>query len=213
MAMDAPCLHTIPNAIEYTAAAADAGTAAAGGVRGAPELRVFAPRAAFAPPNGRLLLVADFKQFELRMMLHFAGDAALCDALIGADAVGDPFVLLAARWCAKAPGAVTEAERTRAKSITYALLYGKGTHSLAHDMGFSVAEAVALVDAFKASVPGVTAWLARVVAEAREKEPEPYVSTLAGRRRALPHLNAQVSPCMRPCDALVRLWVRAVSVC
>jgi DNA polymerase theta len=193
MAMDYPCLHTVPKIISFEAA------------RGArPAQRFLAPRAAFVPPPGRRLLVADFKQFELRMMLHFAGDAALTASLIGGAASGDPFTLLAARWCNKAHAAdVSEAERTWAKSIAYGLLYGKGTHSLAVDLGVPVAEAAVLVDNFRTSLPGISTWLERVLVDARARAPEPYVLTLAGRRRALPALQAEVR-CAAPCCARLR---------
>ena len=187
--MDAPCLHTIPNAVSYFATEPDQAMPAP------PRTLLFAPRAAFAPPPGRLLLVCDLKQFELRMALHFAGDAALADALVGPSAAGDPMTLMAARWCRKAPADVSADERTWAKSIVYGLLYGKGTYSIAAENGIDPEAALKLVASFKASMQSVTDWLARVPAEARARQPEAFVQTLAGRRRPLPALHAQARAC------------------
>ena len=182
MAMDDPSLHTVQKALTYAA------PHAVPGAPPRPPLRM-APRAAFAPAAGRVLLLADYKQAELRIMLHHAGDGALTAELLDGE---DPFIKLAARWCRKAPGAVSDAERTWAKSIAYGLLYGKGIHTLANELCIPVVEAEALVEAFKASMPGVTRWLDRVVAEARQQPGQPFVTTVAGRQRPLQHLLSTV---------------------
>jgi hypothetical protein len=52
-------------------------------------------RAAFVAPPGWVLLGADYKQLELRLMAHFSGDSILLSALSSA---ADPFVELAANW-------------------------------------------------------------------------------------------------------------------
>ena len=88
--------------------------------------------------------------------------------------------------------AVSDAERTWAKSIAYGLLYGKGIHTLANELCIPVVEAEALVEAFKVSMPGVTQWLDRVVAEARQQPGQPFVTTVAGRRRPLQNLLSTV---------------------
>ena len=53
-------------------------------------------RRAFAPPPGFLLLSADYRQIELRVLAHFSGDEGLCATL--ADPSFDPFVQLASKW-------------------------------------------------------------------------------------------------------------------
>lgn len=43
-----------------------------------------------------MVLAADYKQIELRLMAHFSSDAALCALL--RNPAQDPFILLAAEW-------------------------------------------------------------------------------------------------------------------
>ena len=174
--MDEPSLHNIPHARQFALGAAA-------------RKHTLALRAAFAPAAGRVLLVADYRQFELRMMLHFAGDAELTARLIGPDAPCDPFKGLAALWCRKAVSAVTEDERAWAKTVSYGLLYGKAVSTMAFDLGIDVAQAQLMMDAFKESLPAVGAWLKRCVDEARQQD-TPCVTTIAGRRRMLPDLVA-----------------------
>jgi DNA polymerase-1 len=180
LAMDEPSLHNVPHARQFTL-----GSAA--------RKHTLALRAAFAPARGRVLLLADYRQFELRMMLHFAGDAALTARLVGPDAPCDPFKGLAALWCRKAVDAVTEDERAWAKTVSYGLLYGKAVSTMAFDLDIDVAQAQIMVDAFKESLPAVRAWLKRCVDEAREQD-LPGVTTIAGRRRMLPDLIAVRAP-------------------
>ena len=179
LAMDEPSLHNIPHARQFTLGAAG----------GAQRQHTLALRAAFAPPAGRVLLLADYRQFELRMMLHFAGDAELTARLVGPAAPCDPFQGLAALWCRKLVTTVTDAERHWAKTVSYGLLYGKGVSTMAFDLGIDVAQAQVMVDAFKESLPAVGAWLKHCVEASRQQE-MPCVTTIGGRRRMLPDLNA-----------------------
>ena len=175
--MDEPSLHNIPHARHFRLAAAPR------------RQHTLALRSAFAPAAGRVLLLADYRQFELRMMLHFAGDADLTARLVGPEAKCDPFKGLAALWCRKAVDAVTEDERAWAKTVSYGLLYGKAVSTMAFDLDIDVAQAQIMVDAFKESLPAVGAWLKRCVEESREQH-MPGVTTIAGRRRMLPDLVA-----------------------
>ena len=176
LAMDEPSLHNIPHARQF---------ALGSGSR----KHTLALRAAFAPARGKVLLLADYRQFELRMMLHFAGDAELTARLVGPSAPCDPFRGLAALWCGKDAAAVTEDERAWAKTVSYGLLYGKAVSTMAFDLNIDVAQAQLMVDAFKESMPAIKAWLTRCVEDSRQQH-LPGVTTLAGRRRLLPDLIA-----------------------
>ena len=177
LAMDRPSLHNVPHAMAFARHDAAPGDPPA----------QLAPRTAFAARPGTCLLVADFKQFELRMMAHFSSDAGLVELLHQGM---DPFLLLAARWTSKPPGEVSAQERKWAKALSYAMLYGKGYNTLAFEMDISVAQAVRLVESFKTSMPGIEAWRDGVPKAAKGEQPMPAVRTLSGRRRQVPGLDA-----------------------
>lgn len=62
---------------------------------------------------------------------------------------------------------VSQQQRDHAKQLTYGLLYGMGAVKLADELGCSVAEARSAQERFRASLPGIEAWQARVVADCR----------------------------------------------
>ena len=97
-------------------------------------------RSSIVAPPGMVLLSADYKQLELRMMAHLSGDPLLIAMLH--DTNIDPFVQLAAQWLEKESiAAVTPEDRARVKNIAYALLYGMGAAKIAHDLGLKGPEA------------------------------------------------------------------------
>ena len=178
LAMEEPNLQTIPRAV---AVVGDARIRDAG--EGPSSLAV---RGAFRAPAGRVLLSADYKQLELRLAAHLSGDEALLRAFENEQ---DPFGALASRWRGRDPerAAVDESDRAAAKRLAYAALFGGGVSKFAAETRCDEATARALMETFKASVPGVERWRASVVAEAAERTP-PHVVTLGGRRRHLPGL-------------------------
>lgn len=120
LAMEEPSLQTIPRPVEYEGAdapqsahssapasaltPASAAAAAAGGVSGGAAgssgaMQEINIRAAFVAPPGWVLLGADYKQLELRLMAHLSGDQKLLDALRVQGS--DPFVELAVKWLRK----------------------------------------------------------------------------------------------------------------
>jgi hypothetical protein len=124
LAMEEPSLQTIPRPVEYEldatqdALPADApgastvalpavgnsgggsgsGSRSGGGGGGSGGVQQESNiRAAFVAPPGWVLLGADYKQLELRLMAHFSGDEALLWALGSRDQ--DPFVNLGQGVC------------------------------------------------------------------------------------------------------------------
>lgn len=140
-------------------------------------------RRAFIAPPGCCLLSADYKQLELRMAAHLAGDARLRASLHQSD----PFAELAALRRGVAPSQVTPDEREAVKALAYGLLYGKGMLALARDMRCGVEEARQLHDSLWAMMPRVQAWREELLSTCRGLK---YVETLAGRRRPLPLINS-----------------------
>ena len=66
-------------------------------------------------------------------------------------------------------------------------MYGKGAYSLAKDIGVSVKAADAFLKNYLAAVPKVSGYMDKTIADAKACG---YVSTLFGRRRALPALTS-----------------------
>jgi DNA polymerase-1 len=139
-------------------------------------------RAAFVAAPGWRLISADYSQIELRVLAHLAEDAALCDAFARDDDVH-------ARTAADVFGALPPAEGRRlAKVMNYGIVYGMGPARAAREMGVSLAEAEAYIAGYFARYPGVRRFVDETVAGARERG---WVSTVLGRRRYLPELNAR----------------------
>ena len=142
-------------------------------------------RRAFVP--GRedwLLLDADYSQIELRIMAHLSGDEALVSAFRDGD---DIHTATAARVFGVEKQAVDADLRRRAKEINFGIMYGMGVYGLASRLQIPREEARAIIDEYFLKYPGVNAYIARTLAEAREKG---YVTTLMNRRRYLPEIQS-----------------------
>ncbi|PRW44411.1 helicase and polymerase-containing TEBICHI isoform X1 [Chlorella sorokiniana] len=191
LAMDEPNLQCVPKPRAYKVllSPSDAAAAAGSGEDKASghELRTANLRAAFVAPPGCVLLSADYRQIEFRLMAHFSGDEGLC-RIFGDAGGADPFVLLAAQWLGIPASQVTQQQRDHAKQLTYGLLYGMGAAKLADELGCGLEEAKDAQEKFRRSLPGVEAWQARVVQECKRQG---YVETIAGRRRYLPEINSK----------------------
>ena len=85
------------------------------------------------------------------------------------------------------PEDVTPRLRSSAKAINFGIMYGKGAYSLSKDIGVSVKEAEAFLQTYLATFPNIDGYMEKTIADARQCG---YVSTLFGRRRALPELNS-----------------------
>jgi len=77
--------------------------------------------------------------------------------------------------------------RRSAKAVNFGIVYGISAFSLSQDIGVSVAEAKAYMDAYFATFPGVRRYMDEVVEQAKEKG---YVETAYRRRRDLPELKS-----------------------
>ena len=82
---------------------------------------------------------------------------------------------------------VTQNMRRAAKAVNFGIVYGISSFSLSQDLGVTVAEAKAYMDAYFARFPGVKAYMDGVVQKARA---DGYVETMFHRRRALPEIKA-----------------------
>ena len=141
-------------------------------------------RRMFLPAEGCVLVDADYSQIELRLLAHISGDEAMRAAFTSG---GDIHTATAAQVFHVEPAAVTPEMRRSAKAVNFGIVYGISAFSLSQDIGVTVAEAKAYMDAYFATFPGVRRYMDAVVEQARE---DGYVETLFHRRRDLPELKS-----------------------
>ena len=141
-------------------------------------------RRMFVPEEGCVLVDADYSQIELRLLAHMAGDEGMREAFLSG---GDFHAETAAKVFHVARAEVTPEMRRSAKAVNFGIVYGISAFSLSQDIGVSVAEAKAYMEAYFATFPGVRKYMDEVVEKAREMG---YVETLLHRRRDLPELKS-----------------------
>ncbi|MBR1497460.1 MAG: DNA polymerase I [Oscillospiraceae bacterium] len=141
-------------------------------------------RKMFVAPEGKVLVDADYSQIELRLLAHISGD----ENMIAAFRSGEDIHAVTASQVFGIPlDQVTKLQRSHAKAVNFGIVYGISAWSLAQDIGVFPNEAKAYMDAYLEKYHGVRDYQKDIVARARR---DGYVSTLWGRRRALPELKS-----------------------
>ena len=141
-------------------------------------------RAYFIAKPGCVLVDADYSQIELRILAHVTGDEHMQSAFRSGE---DIHRSTAAKIYGIPQSEVTPRLRSSAKAINFGIMYGKGAYSLSKDIGVSVKEADAFLKNYLAAFPKVDGYMEKTIADAKDCG---YVSTLFGRRRALPELSS-----------------------
>lgn len=141
-------------------------------------------RSLFVAPEDHQLLVADYDQIELRVMAMFSQDKQMMRIFRNEE---DIHTGAAALLFKKSLDEVTSEERQIGKGVNFLTAYGGGPHKLANTTGISVDDAREMIEQYYKQFAGLTEWKRHVVETGRKKG---YVSTIAGRRRRLPDLNA-----------------------
>ena len=136
----------------------------------------------FIAASGETLLDADYSQIELRILSHIADDKAMQEAFLTGQ---DIHRSTAAKIYGVSPEQVTSAMRSSAKAVNFGIVYGIGAFSLAKDINVSVKEADAFIKTYLGNFPNVKKYMDSTIEAGRENG---YVTTLYGRRRALPEL-------------------------
>lgn len=142
-------------------------------------------RQAFIPPDGKVLLAADYSQIELRIMAHLSGDEGLVSAFT--DDL-DVHSATAAEVFGLEADAVTADHRRSAKAINFGLMYGMSAFGLGKQLGIGRGQAQEYVDLYFDRYPGVRKFMDNIREQAREAG---YVETEFGRRLYLPDINAR----------------------
>jgi len=169
---------------------------------------VYKVREAVAGKHGRRLVVADYGQLDLRILAHLAqcpyminqlcngsdfhsGTAlGMYDHVQAAVDRGDA-VLDVPQNLDDHPPLVKElfpTERRHAKAVNFGIAYGTTAFGLSHLLKITKEKADDMINRWHSTYPEVKQWHERLLKEALD-EPEPFVVTLAGRRRYLADLK------------------------
>ena len=142
-------------------------------------------RAAFIPPPGWKLVVADYSQIELRLLAHMSGDAVLTDAFQNGE---DIHTRTAAEVFGFNAAFVTPEMRRGAKAVNFGIVYGQTSFGLAAALGIPKHEAEKYIKAYFARYSGVKTFIEATIADVRAKG---YAETLFGRRRPIPDMDSR----------------------
>lgn len=141
-------------------------------------------RKAFIAGKGKVLVSADYSQFELRLAAAMANDTELIE-LFNEDA--DIHTETAAQVYEIKPHEVTPDQRRHAKIINFGILYGMSTHGLSVATGMNLIEAKEFLLKYKALRKPLFDYTASLIDQAREKG---FVQTIFGRRRPMPDIKS-----------------------
>lgn len=133
----------------------------------------------FVAPPGHKLVVADYSQIEPRVIASFSQDPVLVENyLTGKDiytTIGDTMGV----------------DRKAGKVLVLAISYGVGPDKIAAQIGCSLKEAKDLLSRFEEQFSSINKYKAKVIRQASQKEPIPFVETVFGRRRYIPELKSK----------------------
>jgi DNA polymerase-1 len=142
-------------------------------------------REAFIPADGCLFLSADYSQVELRILAHLADVPALKESFARGE---DIHRRTASEVFGLFPELVTDEQRRQAKAINFGVIYGISAFGLARQLNIGRREAQAFIDAYFERYPEIQAFMAARIEEARARQ---YVTTLLGRRCAVPEIHSR----------------------
>lgn len=130
----------------------------------------------FYAPEGELVVCADYSQIEPRIIASFSKDPTLVSAYEeGRDvyvAMADPLGL----------------PRAAGKLAVLSMSYGVGPDKVERELKLARGEGKKVLNGFERQFRDVYRYKRHVIAEAANRRPVPYVTTLLGRRRYLPDL-------------------------
>jgi DNA polymerase-1 len=142
-------------------------------------------REAFVPgKKDWVICSADYSQIELRIMAHLSGDERLRTAF---EKGGDVHRETAALIYGISPKDVLPEMRRAAKTVNFGIIYGQTDFGLAEELGIPRHEAHAFRERYFQLYPGVKRFIEQTIRECQEAG---FVTTLLGRKRAIPDINA-----------------------
>jgi DNA polymerase I len=142
-------------------------------------------RGCFEAEEGSVLISADYSQIELRVLAHAAEEPVLKEIFVRGE---DVHTATASQVFAVDPADIDPGMRSKAKMINYGIVYGLSDFGLADRLNIAREEAKEFIDAYLARFPRVAAFIAETIEQAKQQS---YVTTLWGRRRQIPELQAR----------------------
>lgn len=139
-------------------------------------------RRAFVPEKGKVIVSADYSQFELRLAAVLAGDKQLIDDF---NSDVDVHTKTASEVYGVPMSEVSKSQRRNAKVINFGILYGMSPHGLSSATGMSFQESKKFIDQYFTIRQPIRAYIDKVLEDARK---DGYVETFFGRRRPTPDL-------------------------
>lgn len=144
-------------------------------------------RETFIAEEDNLLLSADYSQIELRILAHLSNDEGLIKAFrenidIHSRTASEIFDVEIEK--------VTPEMRRVAKTVNFSVIYGVSPFGLSETLNVSKDEAKNYIDRYFERHLGVKRYIEEVISQTKEKG---YVTTLFGRKRAVPEINSKNS--------------------
>lgn len=154
----------------------------------------FAIRNGFCASPGFMIVKADFKQQELRVLAQVSQDANMREAIANNIDLHGLAAAKVFHLNCEANEVETKypRERQQIKEIQFGLLYGSGAHSLAPKLGLTIQEAEKLIRDYFKQFPTVSGFIEDVY---RRVVRDGYVDDHFGRRRYLPNARLKLPPC------------------
>lgn len=140
---------------------------------------------AFVAPAGKVIVNADYAQFELRLAAALAHDQNMINLF--ADDSKDIHTMTAAEAYNIPPDQVTPDQRRHAKVINFGVLYGMSPHGLVDATNMDFATAKAFIDRYFEIRKPIREFLDKTLKQADELG---YVETYFGRRRPTPDVKS-----------------------
>ena len=143
-------------------------------------------RKSFIPRDeNHVLLAADYSQIELRIIAALSEEGNMMEAFKNGE---DIHASTAAKVFNVPLDEVTREQRSNAKTVNFAIVYGVSAFGLSNQTDLSRSEAKELIDTYYETYPKLKAYMSAQVDFARENG---YVETVLNRRRYLKDINSR----------------------
>ncbi|NCB41741.1 MAG: DNA polymerase I [Clostridia bacterium] len=142
-------------------------------------------RKAFTTDSDEYILVgADYSQIELRVLAHMSGDQTLID---GFNKGLDVHRITASKVFEVPEDQVTDLMRSNAKAVNFGVIYGMSGYGLSNELTISRQKAELYINEYFAKYSAVKKFMDDTIKNCKR---EGYVTTLFGRKRPIPEINA-----------------------